>query len=117
MSGGGDPWLLGLNRPMWAIRGRASLPACRYRGPWFRKFVRPIGAASDARHSAAFVGNLRATCWSLVSPLVWVEVTILNGDLTAGNQPGERRTALGLSSLVWKLDRFTPNPNVFKGRS
>ena len=59
MSGGGDPWLLGLNRPKWTIRGRASLPACRYRGLWIRRFVRPIGAAGDTRHSAPFVGNMR----------------------------------------------------------
>ena len=77
MSGGGDPWLLGLNRPMWATRGCASLPAWRYGGLWFRRFVRPIGAAVDSRHYAAFVGNRGATCGRLVFPLMWVEVAIL----------------------------------------
>ena len=87
MSGGGDPWLLGLTRPKWAIRGRASLPAWRYRGPWFRRFVRPIGAAIDTRHSAA-----------------WVEVTILKWRSHCSGLNWGKEGSSRLSSLVWKLD-------------
>ena len=114
MSGGGDPRLLGLNWPMWAIRGRASLPACRYRGPWFRRFVRPIGAAIDTRHSAAFIVNMRATCGPLVSPLEWVEVTISKWRSHCSGLNWGREGSSRLFSLVWKLDCFTPDPNVFK---
>ena len=88
VSGGGDPWLLGLNRPKWAIRGR--------------------------RHSAAFVGYMRATCGPLASPLEWVEVTILKWRSHCSGLNWGREGSSRLSSLVWKLDCFTPDPNVFK---
>ena len=105
MSGGRDPWLRGLTRPIWAIWGRANLlTCCRYRGPWFRGLTRPIGAAGDTRHLAAFVGNSRAS-WRLavfIFTWPWVAILMWRSHRWTGTKLG-KGDYFGLSPLLGTL--------------